>query len=186
MKPCCMTIQDHFKTQKCCLRIAPFLLWAEAGEHMQTRWPMRPSCVVTSQAGSPEMTARCLKICLICRLYTSVRWCQRSITASEPKSATCQVFRLWEKRHEVRVQATILSASSHLVKPIHRNGCLTGIAVLSSHLLQCVELAMSRSSAAAALRESFGDRRPPDISRKITACVSCRKLKVPMHILVIR
>jgi hypothetical protein len=39
-------------------------------------------------------------------------------------------------------------------------------------------LDMSRPSAAAALRESFGDRRPPDISRKITACVSCRKLKV--------
>ena len=37
---------------------------------------------------------------------------------------------------------------------------------------------MSHQSAAALLRESFGDRRPPDISRKITACVSCRKLKV--------
>ena len=28
------------------------------------------------------------------------------------------------------------------------------------------------------LRESFGDRRPPDITRKITACVACRKQKV--------
>ncbi len=37
---------------------------------------------------------------------------------------------------------------------------------------------MGPSSAAIALRESFGDRRPPDISRKITACVACRKLKV--------
>lgn len=40
---------------------------------------------------------------------------------------------------------------------------------------------MSRPSAAAALRESFGDRRPPDISRKITACMSCWKLKVQRH-----
>ena len=37
---------------------------------------------------------------------------------------------------------------------------------------------MPRSSAAVALRESFGDRKPPDITRKITACVACRKLKV--------
>ncbi|KAL4897665.1 hypothetical protein BDV59DRAFT_197941 [Aspergillus ambiguus] len=29
-----------------------------------------------------------------------------------------------------------------------------------------------------ALRESFGDRKPPEISRKITACVACRKQKV--------
>lgn len=29
-----------------------------------------------------------------------------------------------------------------------------------------------------ALRESFGDRKPPDITRKITACVACRKQKV--------
>ena len=28
-----------------------------------------------------------------------------------------------------------------------------------------------------ALREHFGDRKPPDISRKITACVACRKQK---------
>ena len=28
------------------------------------------------------------------------------------------------------------------------------------------------------LRASFGDRNPPDITRKITACVACRKLKV--------
>ena len=44
-----------------------------------------------------------------------------------------------------------------------------------------VWLNMSRPSAAAALRESFGDRRLPDISRKITACVSCRKLKVHQY-----
>lgn len=34
------------------------------------------------------------------------------------------------------------------------------------------------SEAARTLRESFGDRKPIDISRKITACVSCRKQKV--------
>ncbi|KIW23677.1 uncharacterized protein PV07_11857 [Cladophialophora immunda] len=34
------------------------------------------------------------------------------------------------------------------------------------------------SSAVQALRESFGDRKPIDISRKITACVSCRKQKI--------
>ena len=37
---------------------------------------------------------------------------------------------------------------------------------------------MAPRSAAMTLRESFGDRKIPDISRKITACVSCRKLKV--------
>ncbi|KAF2151564.1 hypothetical protein K461DRAFT_226870 [Myriangium duriaei CBS 260.36] len=41
---------------------------------------------------------------------------------------------------------------------------------------------MSGSSAAMALRDSFGDRKIPDISRKITACVSCRKLKIKCHI----
>lgn len=30
----------------------------------------------------------------------------------------------------------------------------------------------------AALRESFGDGKPPEISRKITACVACRRQKV--------
>jgi hypothetical protein len=29
-----------------------------------------------------------------------------------------------------------------------------------------------------ALRESFGDRRVPEITRKITACAACRKQKV--------
>jgi hypothetical protein len=29
-----------------------------------------------------------------------------------------------------------------------------------------------------AFRDEYGDPRPPDISRKITACVSCRKHKV--------
>ncbi|KAH8888002.1 hypothetical protein GQ53DRAFT_725202 [Thozetella sp. PMI_491] len=37
------------------------------------------------------------------------------------------------------------------------------------------------SSSARALREFFGDRRPPSISRKITACVACRKLKIKCH-----
>ncbi|KAJ5759095.1 hypothetical protein N7520_006251 [Penicillium odoratum] len=32
-----------------------------------------------------------------------------------------------------------------------------------------------------ALRESFGDRKPPDITRKITACVACRKQKIKCH-----
>lgn len=32
--------------------------------------------------------------------------------------------------------------------------------------------------AVRAFRDSFGDRKPPDISRKITACVACRKQKV--------
>lgn len=30
----------------------------------------------------------------------------------------------------------------------------------------------------AALRDTFGDCKPPEISRKITACVACRKQKV--------
>lgn len=30
------------------------------------------------------------------------------------------------------------------------------------------------TAGAEVLREAFGDRRPPDISRKITACVACR------------
>lgn len=38
------------------------------------------------------------------------------------------------------------------------------------------------STAAAALRDSFGDRKIPDISRKITACVACRKLKIKCEI----
>jgi hypothetical protein len=37
--------------------------------------------------------------------------------------------------------------------------------------------------AASALRESFGDRKLPDISRKITACVACRKQKVKISYL---
>jgi hypothetical protein len=38
---------------------------------------------------------------------------------------------------------------------------------------------MAESSAVLSLRESFGDRKLPDITRKITACVACRKQKVP-------
>ena len=33
------------------------------------------------------------------------------------------------------------------------------------------------------LREHFGDRKLPDISRKITACVACRKQKIKCHML---
>ncbi|KAJ5112544.1 hypothetical protein N7532_000589 [Penicillium argentinense] len=40
---------------------------------------------------------------------------------------------------------------------------------------------MAAQSAAMSLRESFGDRKIPEISRKITACVSCRKLKIKCH-----
>ena len=36
----------------------------------------------------------------------------------------------------------------------------------------------SSKTPAMALRDSFGDRRIPDISRKVTACVACRKQKV--------
>lgn len=39
----------------------------------------------------------------------------------------------------------------------------------------------SGSTAVQALRESFGDRKPIDISRKITACVACRKQKIKCH-----
>ncbi|KAL4872786.1 hypothetical protein BDV12DRAFT_126325 [Aspergillus spectabilis] len=35
--------------------------------------------------------------------------------------------------------------------------------------------------AVSALRDTFGDRKPPDITRKITACVACRKQKVKCH-----
>ncbi|CAK7201812.1 hypothetical protein SEUCBS139899_004527 [Sporothrix eucalyptigena] len=37
---------------------------------------------------------------------------------------------------------------------------------------------LSPAASALALREFFGDRKPPEISRKITACVACRKLKI--------
>ncbi|EMF10767.1 uncharacterized protein SEPMUDRAFT_150769 [Sphaerulina musiva SO2202] len=36
----------------------------------------------------------------------------------------------------------------------------------------------SPAPALMALREQFGDRKPPDITRKITACVACRKQKI--------
>lgn len=41
--------------------------------------------------------------------------------------------------------------------------------------------AASPSGHVAALREQFGDRKPPDITRKITACVACRKQKIKCH-----
>ncbi|CAK4030907.1 Transcriptional activator of proteases prtT [Lecanosticta acicola] len=39
----------------------------------------------------------------------------------------------------------------------------------------------SDSAAVMALRDQFGDRKPPDITRKITACVACRKQKIKCH-----
>jgi hypothetical protein len=67
-------------------------------------------------------------------------------------------------------------ASEHCDTKYHTAYCLVVFRLDDAHRAVCP--IMSRPSAAAALRESFGDRRPPEISRKITACVSCRKLKV--------
>lgn len=39
----------------------------------------------------------------------------------------------------------------------------------------------SDPAAVLALRDQFGDRKPPDITRKITACVACRKQKIKCH-----
>ncbi|ERT02745.1 hypothetical protein HMPREF1624_01047 [Sporothrix schenckii ATCC 58251] len=39
----------------------------------------------------------------------------------------------------------------------------------------------SPTSPVLALRAAFGDRKPPNISRKITACVACRKQKIKCH-----
>jgi hypothetical protein len=41
-----------------------------------------------------------------------------------------------------------------------------------------MDIELPSPPAVSALRESFGDRKPPDITRKITACVACRKQKV--------
>ncbi|KAJ5094276.1 hypothetical protein N7456_010137 [Penicillium angulare] len=41
-----------------------------------------------------------------------------------------------------------------------------------------MDMSLPSPPAVSALRESFGDRKPPDITRKITACVACRKQKV--------
>lgn len=41
-----------------------------------------------------------------------------------------------------------------------------------------MDIELASPPAVSALRESFGDRKPPDITRKITACVACRKQKV--------
>lgn len=38
--------------------------------------------------------------------------------------------------------------------------------------------ANSNNRSVQTLRDAFGDPRPPDISRRITACVACRKQKV--------
>ncbi|CAI6331898.1 unnamed protein product [Periconia digitata] len=40
---------------------------------------------------------------------------------------------------------------------------------------------MAASSAAVRFRNAYGDRKPPDITRRITACVACRKLKIKCH-----
>ncbi|KAJ5724690.1 transcriptional regulator family: Fungal Specific TF [Penicillium malachiteum] len=44
-----------------------------------------------------------------------------------------------------------------------------------------MDISLPSPPAVSALRESFGDRKPPDITRKITACVACRKQKVKCH-----
>ncbi|OGE57967.1 hypothetical protein PENARI_c001G10591 [Penicillium arizonense] len=44
-----------------------------------------------------------------------------------------------------------------------------------------MDIELPSPPAVSALRESFGDRKPPDITRKITACVACRKQKVKCH-----
>ncbi|CAI7581006.1 unnamed protein product [Penicillium glandicola] len=44
-----------------------------------------------------------------------------------------------------------------------------------------MDIELTSPPAVSALRESFGDRKPPDITRKITACVACRKQKVKCH-----
>ncbi|KKK16519.1 hypothetical protein ARAM_003071 [Aspergillus rambellii] len=44
-----------------------------------------------------------------------------------------------------------------------------------------MDLSLLSPPAVSALRDSFGDRKPPDITRKITACVACRKQKVKCH-----
>ncbi|KAJ5615917.1 hypothetical protein N7537_001031 [Penicillium hordei] len=44
-----------------------------------------------------------------------------------------------------------------------------------------MDIELASPPAVSALRESFGDRKPPDITRKITACVACRKQKVKCH-----
>ncbi|KAI9930107.1 hypothetical protein MW887_011917 [Aspergillus wentii] len=44
-----------------------------------------------------------------------------------------------------------------------------------------MDVSLPSPPGVSALRESFGDRKPPDITRKITACVACRKQKVKCH-----
>ena len=41
--------------------------------------------------------------------------------------------------------------------------------------------ASSSANAVSALRDQFGDPKPPEITRKITACVACRKQKIKCH-----
>ena len=71
-----------------------------------------------------------------------------------------------------RFKADILFTLNHDCFPFLLNARDT---VDCEHVLSV----MGSPSAALALREAWGDRKPPDITRKITACVACRKLKVP-------
>lgn len=41
---------------------------------------------------------------------------------------------------------------------------------------------MASSGQVHKFRETFGDAKPPDITRKITACVACRKQKVWVNV----
>ena len=84
------------------------------------------------------------------------------------------------RRHEVRRKTDIFPVPLHTQSTKHRRAYFVGVLGLANKC-SAIWAKMSFPSAAAALRESFGDRRPPDISRKITACVSCRKLKVQRH-----
>ncbi|RLL96985.1 hypothetical protein CFD26_101531 [Aspergillus turcosus] len=45
-----------------------------------------------------------------------------------------------------------------------------------------MDLSLPSPPAVSALRDTFGDRKPPNITRKITACVACRKQKVVVHL----
>jgi hypothetical protein len=40
---------------------------------------------------------------------------------------------------------------------------------------------VSATTTVDVLREHFGDGKPPDITRKVTACVACRKQKVSLE-----
>jgi hypothetical protein len=52
------------------------------------------------------------------------------------------------------------------------------VATLACRPIAAMSASASANASVDALREHFGDRKPPDISRKVTACVACRKQKV--------